>query len=510
MIWTTFVEFDSEEKRLRLPAGFLPWQSDRLPVRFGVGSVPGCKIETLETTNEEAHSGASFKTPAVTYISSQLVKRLHLSTHLVYQLKLDGHELMIGPTIGLLFGNNKANYTPDFMKEHYSDRLSVYPQIGGMIVAFAITAVDWNKSTVDGLIFDPESKTWVPGIAPVPAVTYRRHVRQPNFKDFRSTLQAQKGILFNSARYTKWKVHSILKKNPLLLKYLPETVMLNTFPQLIKFLDRYTKVVLKPKSGSQGKGILFVEKTVSDGVKKYVLTDYRDNKSDSKKSLQNAESLRKMLEENNILNKKYICQQFISLAKIDNAPFDVRILMQKDESCNWRCSGMESRVASKDKEVTNLAAGGAALSLQKTIELMGPQYDYELIHDRIVKFCTEFCFWMDQLKDHHYAEFGIDIGLDYGGNPWFIEANYRPGFKGFKQFDHNMFLEIGYTPFRYATSLQGFGIDRTSTLVTPQPHQPTLLAEDLTGDEELELMEELEASEELEVSDETDIESESV
>jgi len=502
IIWTTFVEFDSEEKRLRLPAGFLPKPTDRLPVRFGVGSVPGCDLETLEATTEDEDSGTSYKTPAVTYISSQLARRLHLSTSLVYQLKLDGNELLIGPTIGLLFGNNKENYTPDFMKEHYSDRLGVYPQIGGMVVAFAITAVDWNKSTIDGLIFDPASKTWVPGITPIPAVTYRRHVRQPNFKDFRTNLHKQNGILFNSARYTKWKVHNILQKNPLLLKYLPETMMLNTYPQLIKFLDRHNKVVLKPKAGSQGKGILFVEKTEFDGVKKYVLSDYRDNKSDSKISLLKADELRKLLEENNILNKKYICQQFISLAKIDGAPFDVRILMQKDESCNWRVSGIESRVASKDKEVTNLAAGGVALSLQKTVELMGPQYDYQLIHDRIVKFCMEYCFWMDQMKDHHYAEFGIDIGLDFGGNPWFIEANYRPGFKGFKQFDHNMFLEIGYTPFRYATSLQGFGIDHTSILTTPQPDLQTPATEDVLDDEELEVLESLE------VLDETDTESE--
>ena len=131
--------------------------------------------------------------------------------------------------------------------------------------------------------------------------------------------------------------------------------------------------------------------------------------------------------------------------------------MQKYQKGNWKCSGIECRVAGENEDLTNIARGGQAMSLDEAIIKSNLTIPFTTIHSRILKVCQNFCMLMDQ-KQEHYAEFGLDIALDQEGYPWILEANIYPSFKGFKKMDYNTYLKIRFQPLYYAVNIQGFNV----------------------------------------------------
>lgn len=458
IVWATVADYQNTGHAITF---FTPCQirlKRNIRLKFGVKEV-NCRTDQLVVGEADDLLESNCAETGVAFISTGLKKTLGIPTNLTYQLILKEDSITVGPTIGLLLGTKLEQYTPEFMTENYADRMGIYPQIGGLIVAYSTVAVDWRRQTVKGLMYQQANRAWIPIVTTIPKVTYRRHVSQPNFRVFRRNLVKNNGILFNSIRFSKWRVHQILKNNPLMSRYLPDTILLESYKQFMEFIIRFPKVILKPACGSRGKGILVIERIIKNSQEKFLLTDYRHKKITRKQSLVSPKTLQSILETLSIFEpKKYICQRFINLATIKGSPFDIRVLMQKDADQKWHCSGIECRVAHPNKEITNLAAGGSAMSLEEAVNFMEPPVKINKLYTAINHACTEYCFWMDWQKKQHYAEFGIDVGIDKGGNIWLIEANFRPGYKGFKILDCDLYLEIGYRPFRYATVIQGFYI----------------------------------------------------
>ena len=401
------------------------------------------------------------KDAIIVFMTTDLAKRLGIPLNLTYQVHLEDDSITIGPTIGLLLGTKKQNYTPEFMTEHYSNRMRICSSIGGIIVAYSTAAVNWNEQTVSGLLYRPDDLAWVPITTTIPKVNYRRHIFQPKFSVFRSNLVKQGGIIFNSNRFSKWQVHQILEKNPLFMQYLPETILPQSYDKLVEFIKRHPKIILKPKTGSMGNGILIIERQViNDSEEQFILADYRSNQKAKKQTVYSRKTLKAFLDKLAAFeSNKYICQKFIDLATVNGSIFDIRILMQKGKEMTWHISGIACRIANSNKKISNLAAGGKAIPIEKLVDNLDYQISLENLTDSLNRLCSEFCFWMDQRTRQHYAEFGLDVGLAKNGSLWFIEANFRPGFKGFKTFDHDIYLEIGYQPFRYATAIQGFYVN---------------------------------------------------
>jgi len=451
-VWIKLIPFEAEEMTIKLPGGLIHTSITELnALQFGIKEQP-CKIDIEGGVLLKYNT---YYTPIEILISSSLLAKLHIPQDMVYQLKVSTDKVIIGPTIGLLLGEKNQIYNPAYM-EKFSDRLGIYENFGGLVIAFSSRSVDWEEKIAYGMIYNPTHKNWEYGTAPIPDAIYRRNFHQkPGW--IKQLIELTDEKLFNSHHYKKSDL-LLMQNDKEINKHLPDTHLFKNMNELIEFVNKKKKVILKPVSLSRGRGIFFIEKGLGER-KGYVLHDHRKGFR-LQHHIPDAKGLGEMLKDINVLHEKYLYQTYIPLLKINNRPFDVRVVMQKYDKEHWICTGIECRVAGENEVLTNIARGGEAMTLEEVVSKAGNHLTFEKVEKNILKVCKKFCDLMDK-KDEHYAEFGLDIGLDKEGYPWIIEANIFPSFKGFKAMDYNRYLKIRYQPLIYAVHLQGFAVTET-------------------------------------------------
>lgn len=393
---------------------------------------------------------SSYENPIHIIVSSKLIEKLRIMQHLTYQIKVSRRRITIGPTIGLLLGAHDYLYSPEHMTK-YSDRFGIYNEVGGLIYAFSEKAIDWERHTVYGLYYNIVSKKWEYGSFPIPSVIYRRDFHS-NKETINRLMQITNGKMFNSWRFGKFYLYRHVRKYRKLANHLPSTEVTVDYRQIKRFIDEEKDIILKPIYLSRGRGICIIN-SIQEG---YKVADYR-NSEVKEFILGDDKELEDFFLNNQEFYDKYLIQRHLSLAKIDGAPYDIRVVMQKRRPGHWQCSGIECRVAAQESLITNISRGGYALTIEKALERSFDVDDETRgkIKAEVDELCLNLCESLDELG-HHFAEFGIDIALDTGGNAWIIEANVFPSFKGFKKMDYDTYLGIRHTPILYAAHLAGF------------------------------------------------------
>ncbi|AJY74849.1 YheC/YheD family protein [Paenibacillus beijingensis] len=445
IVWVKLMEFENNDPLIRLPSPlFANFPQEELWIQFGIKK-RRVKLEESEWIAVRN----SFYTPMEIYISSNVAGQLRFPSDFTYQLKYEDDTIVIGPTIGLLLGERTQVYNPEYMQK-YSDRFGIYNRIGGLTIAFSPRSIDWEAELVYGFIYYPDRKKWDYGFAPIPAAVYRRNFHQEETGINRLIARTANG-LFNSQRFTKLDLY-YLHNEPTIKDHLPETHLLTEFDPLLAVLREKQKIILKPLELSRGRGILILEQS-KEAEKGYILHDYRSNHVMHHR-LNNARTLQAILKKMDLMNSHYLYQDYIRLKKFGDSPFDVRVVMQKNQTLQWQCTGIECRVAKQGDQITNVSRGGMAITLEHALNQSGKFLSVQEIKQQILTLSEQFCLLMD--KKGHFSEFGLDIGIDENGYPWLIEANIFPSFKGFKQMDFSMYLDIRRKPLLYATALQGF------------------------------------------------------
>ncbi|MDQ1004185.1 glutathione synthase/RimK-type ligase-like ATP-grasp enzyme [Neobacillus niacini] len=451
--WIKLKEYQDEEMCLKLPmlqSNLIT--SNQIFIQFGIKEQT-CKLDIIESDYRLNRN--SFSNPAEVLISSSLLKKMHIPIDLIYQLKISNDKVIIGPSIGLLLGEKNQLYNPTYM-EKYSDRLREYEKFGGLVIAFSTRSIDLEEKIAYGMLYDPTQKKWRYDSAPIPAALYRRNFHQ-NLDRINLLIEMTNKNLFNS-HYFKKSDLILLKDEKEIRNHVPATHLLKKMDDLIKFIQDKERIILKPVSLSRGRGIFTLEKNQKP-AEGYILYEHQ-NEFLLRHLIPDTKALEEMLMKLNLLNKQYLYQTYIPLLKINNRPLDVRVVMQKYDIKSWKCSGIECRVAGENEVLTNIARGGEAMTLEEVVNGSGIDQSYDKIYESVINLCQKFCNLIDR-KDEHYAEFGLDIGLDQEGYPWIIEANIFPSFKGFKEMDYEIYLKIRSQPIFYAIHLQGFSISES-------------------------------------------------
>lgn len=444
MIWVKIDTTPSNWSLLRLPGALSSAAGTIRAVKCG-----GVSVSITAEAASDSEGDGSFARPLHIRFPEQLLERLSLPTTPVYRARVENDTLLLGPVVGLLLGKQTYRYTPEHMRK-YSDRLGIYPQLGGLVCAFSPEAVRWEYGTACGLYYNIKTGEWEYGCFPLPDVVYRRdyHVNQAVVDRLSDRLG---GRLFNARRFTKSEFYDYFSDDEALRAFIPPTERLQNRAQAMDFIARYPRSILKPVDLSRGRGIAVVEKE-PDG-EGYLVTDYR-TRSPARLPLRDADALAGFFDHNPGFFSRYIVQQCLPLARIGGMRYDVRVVMQKRPDKSWGCSGIECRVSAPECHLTNISRGGFALTLH---EALSRSFDsgWEDIPSRIDTLCQQFCARMDATGDH-FAEFGIDIAVDTEKNLWLIESNVFPSFKGFRATDYQTYLFIRYTPLLYALSLTPF------------------------------------------------------
>lgn len=221
--------------------------------------------------------------------------------------------------------------------------------------------------------------------------------------------------------WSKWKKHTAVAKDPLLMEHIPDTDLLT--PQSLEhFLTTYSDIYAKPCYGGGGRGVMKLS-LHGDTVQIQTLSGRIEAPRE--------EAYSHLLAE--IGTKSYILQQGIDLVQWEGRSIDFRVLLLRPKG-RWRYMGVMAKLAPKGLIVTNHCRGGQSVRLEKALKEALGLSDAE-IDDIESRMKTLGCSIAKTLHDRFplITELGLDIGIDRNLRLWLIEANTRPQYKLFKR-----------------------------------------------------------------------------
>ncbi|WP_245596735.1 YheC/YheD family protein [Shimazuella kribbensis] len=229
--------------------------------------------------------------------------------------------------------------------------------------------------------------------------------------------------------------YSFMRKSNQLAPHLPETHKLTpiSFENMIK---KYGSVIVKPINSRGGFGVIQVTPWKNHYFQIHIET--------SKTLVYGLETAYRDIQKL-IGTRKYIIQRRIPLPKINDRPFDMRIIVQRKKNSNvWAVTGRAAKVAGKGYFVTNnTRSKGKMLPVETAIQASTLRnFSSKALLSKIKHVALLSAKRLQSLFPHHRI-YGLDIGFDQHGHVWIIEANLFPALSHFRKLgDMNMYRRI--------------------------------------------------------------------
>lgn len=344
-------------------------------------------------------------------ISEQIIESLLIDPKSRYEINYKNNELIIGPVIGLLLGRTDKRLIGNL--DRYLIYTLLFERINGVLFIFSEEHIDFINEQITGYVYDPnDPNCWRKTVLPFPGAIFRRvELSQKTIKGLKEKMG--KGF-FNSVYFDKWDFWKWLSPYKDLREHLPETSNKINIQQLDTFIEIYKSAYLKPINGSRGNGIHLVEKHEDQ----YIVS----------KNYQSDITVMTKDEMTIFLSKHsyYLLQQPIQLQPYENRKVDYRVILQKNETGFWQCTGIIARFGKTNAISSNFKANGFA---KHGIEALMIQFGYDerkafQKYQEIVHICTKMAEKVDEIEA--YADLGIDVGIDEDEKIWVIEMNKRP------------------------------------------------------------------------------------
>ena len=297
-----------------------------------------------------------------------------------------------------------------------TERVGLYRAIarddlGIDIVVFAIEDVSLASHRVTA--YAPAASGWRKVRVPVPQVIHKRVLYRTGTPLAKVRKLHRRGVIFVNPPLIQNKagMNEALAQAPAVRPHLPPTFAYR-WERLAEMLDAGTRVILKPRVGSVGQGIM---RLIPEG--RWTQLTTRTTRTLSRSALR--ARLRKA-----IGTRRYLLQEYINLAKYEGRPFDLRVPVQRDGSGRWTLPGVVAKVARKHPFLTNAGQGGRVLpGVTALAHAFGESHAREVM-GRIGEVALAVAKAV--ARNHPYAaDLGLDMGVDVNGKPWVIEVNTR-------------------------------------------------------------------------------------
>lgn len=228
-----------------------------------------------------------------------------------------------------------------------------------------------------------------------------------------------------SLKRHKWHNYRILKRSEELAPHMPKTRRF-TQKHFFNFIDKYSRIIVKPVGGSRGYGVFKVS-PVGHHYYKIHIEKKRRTKYGRKQAYQYIKR--------KIGSRRYMVQRYIPLAKVNNRPFDIRVIVQRRKhSSSWKVTAMVAKVAGPGYIVTNLTrSNGTALHVKTAIKHSTLRYYSADSLVATIKSVALKCAKRLSKYFPHHRIYGLDMGLDQDGRVWIIEANLYPAMSHFRK-----------------------------------------------------------------------------
>lgn len=299
--------------------------------------------------------------------------------------------------------------------------------LGIEIFVFNPKKMDWGRRSALGYI-PTDRGTWEIVSRPIPNLIYDRCFYTTtnhylSYKPYLNLLAHDPSIkILGRPLSGKIQTYLILRENEEIIPFLPETVLLHSSSQVFDFLDRYTHALIKPNGGSHGSGVVAIFQLTKKGF----LLKGRDRRNHSFQTvLESKHHLRNWLHQY-IGSTRFVIQPYLSLSTPDGQPFDLRILIQKNNIKEWQTTGMAIRAGKTNSITSNLHGGGKAHKLHPFIDQHFTPQQVKKIDLAIQKIASVVPPFIE--KNHGtLLELGLDVGIDRNGRVWILEINSKPG-----------------------------------------------------------------------------------
>lgn len=293
------------------------------------------------------------------------------------------------------------------------------------ILVFNPKQINWSNRTVSA--WYRKANRWVQGVRRLPLIIYDRcyYVSTLHFLTYRPHIlrihQDSKVQFLGRALGGKLQTYQMLKRDKQIDTYLPPTELYKNPEQLMTELKKYKHICIKPNGGSHGIGVASIQ--LKDST--YEIKGRTKTNLPFETKFQNKTQLISWIR-SFIQDTRYLIQPFLSLSTPDNRPFDLRILVQKNEDLQWETTGMAIRLGKSKSITSNLHGGGDATKLDPFLEKYFSPNNITHIKEQIEQLAMTV---PSHIEKHHgpLVELGLDVGIDREGNVWIIEVNSKPG-----------------------------------------------------------------------------------
>lgn len=358
---------------------------------------------------------------------------------------------MPNPTLGVM-----ALYLkPGKLEElSYFRKLSTAgKKLGLHVIVFTPEDVEDEAKQIMAWVYEETSGKWVRKRSPFPDIVYDRcrFQRTFRFQLLRKFRANYPDLLYMSRPLLhKWGMHQILYKSKAIRHYLPETVHYESHTGLLRMLDKYGLLYVKPVDGTGGRGILQIEKQESG--------TYRVQGRDRSRRIiapftVSAGRLGARLGKWELIGR-YLIQQGIHVKLPDGRVHDYRLLIQKNGSGQWEVTGSAGRIGAKRSITSNLHGGGSAASTSRLLamrfrletKIREIEADMERLAHLVVKHLEK--------QFGSMCELALDIAVDAAGRVWLLEINPKPSREVFSRIgEKNTYRRAVSRPLEYALHL---------------------------------------------------------
>ncbi len=358
-------------------------------------------------------------------IRPSLARALHLPTGVPLLVRYEANQqrLVFGPYLGILVSAYNAQFpTNPFgaFTPFFNEVADTCRQRGGIVCAFRLKDVNWSTRTLRGLV--RRHGAWRLATLPLPQCIYNRLVDRQRERSeavgaWIQRCKENQIPLFNERFLNKWHVHTALEKEPEAASHLPKTMRYHGHQDLQSMLSEFRTLYAKPINGSMGRGIYRIRRTEA-GVQ---LT----NVGAGTRHFSSIMSLHQYLQKRT-RNTSYLLQQGLHLIGIQQRPTDFRVLVQKNRQGEWSVTSMVARVG-QNRIVSNIARGGSMITPMHALRVCGPWLSsIRPSAQTLSSVALKLARHLEKSIAGHYAELGIDLGVDVNGRVWLLEVNSKP------------------------------------------------------------------------------------
>ena len=389
--------------------------------------------------------------PNVLKISSNVLKALSIPTNIPYQLIFSGKDLRLGPVIGLLMYKKRSAMTKESLRKHLNYTL-LYKNMGGLIYTFSIKDISFDTHSVEGFYYNPLKDKWEKGIFPFPDAIYRRV--SLSYKTMQRLKYYTSNRIFNSAYFSKLDYWNMASSSKSIAGHIPMTRKYSSFSDIDLMLENFTTLFLKPIDGMRALGLVKITKDKGQYSFQGKLDDRPILISSRADAVKHFNEIKK--------KRTYIIQQSVDLLNFEDRYTDFRVIMQKDHTMDWQCTGIITSIGKQGGICSNYNEDDRYMQFEKFFEkyLKLDKKEIFLKKNEVIDVCKKACKVLDE-SGINCIDLGVDIGLDQKLKPWIFELNNRFHCHYMTLYikDYDMFFRVKANPIRYIVKLCGFEVE---------------------------------------------------